>query len=232
MANEYCTLTDLKTYGHIESTDAADDTFLTGLIQSVSRAIDGYTGRKFFSRSETRYFDVPDYNTPAPLTFFGAGGNTLGRSLFLDDDILTVTTLTNGDGTTIAATEYQTWPRNEGGKREIRLKASTSTQFETDTSGNYEGVIAVAGVWGFIAGSPSATSGWAGSAADAFSVEAMGRVELAAKIIVADAYKKRTGQIGEGEATVTAAGVVIRPGGWPREAVDLLLPLKHIAIAG
>lgn len=228
MANEYCTLTNFKTYGRIDSTDTADDTFISGLIESVSRGIDSFTGRKFFSHIETRHYDVPDYNISTQT----APGYLQGRVLFLDDDILSVSTLTNGDGTTIAASEFQLLPLNEGGKRQIRIKPSSSVTFETDSSGNWEGALAVAGVWGYVSGSPSVTGGWAGSASDAFSVETMARLELATKIIANDTYKKRTGQMGEGVATLTAAGVVIRPSGWPREATDLLLPLRWIGMVG
>ena len=232
MANEYCTLANLKAFAHITSTDASDDTVLSGLIESTSRAVDSFLFRKFFSRSETHAFDVPDYAVPYPLSLPGYTGSTYGRVLFLDDDLLSVTTLTNGDSTTIPATEYNLYPLNEPAKRELRLKAGSSYSFASDTDGNYEGVISLAGVWGACAGSPSATGGWAGSAADAISVETMARLELATKIIVTDLYKKRTGQSGEGVVTVTAAGVVVRPAGWPREALDLLLPLRHIPIAG
>lgn len=232
MANEYCTLANLKAFAHITSTDASDDAVLSGLILSTSRGIDAFLFRKFYSRSETHTFDVPDYAVPYPLSLPGYAGNTHGRVLFLDDDLLSVTTLTNGDSTTIPSTEYNLYPLNEPAKRELRLKASSSYSFQSDTSGNNEGVISLAGVWGGVAGSPSVTSGWSGSASDAISGEIMSRLELATKIIATDLYKKRTGQSGEGAVTVTAAGVVIRPAGWPREALDLLLPLRHIPIAG
>ncbi len=73
------------------STSAADDAVIESLIESASRYIEGECyPRRFYATTETHYFDLPK------------GGN--GRTLFLDDYLLTATTLTNGDATTIAAT--------------------------------------------------------------------------------------------------------------------------------
>jgi hypothetical protein len=59
VANEYCTLAQLKTY--LAISDVADDTLLTSMTTAASRAVDGYCGQWFYtagsSASEFRTFD-------------------------------------------------------------------------------------------------------------------------------------------------------------------------------
>ena len=176
ITNGYCTLANFKLYG-IENAgaDSDDDAFIEMMIEAASRYIDAQTGRTFYARTETRYYDVPS-----------------GRTLLFDDDLLTITALTNGDDNTIAATEYNFLPRNVTPYYGLRLTASTSTYFQQDSSGNVEDVISVAGTWGFVASTPD-------------------DVEQACFEIVKSMYNRRAGQGTEGVATITGAGVVITP---------------------
>jgi len=66
-----------------------DDETLNDIITRASRLFDKLTRRTYYARTETRYYGVPDT-----------------RELALDDDLLTITTLTNGDGVVLTATEY------------------------------------------------------------------------------------------------------------------------------
>jgi len=52
-------------------------------------------------------------------------------------------------------------------------------------------------------------------------------VQQAIREIAHDAYQKRTGQVGSGAATVTGAGVVIRPAGFPQTAMDIAESLRR-----
>lgn len=134
--NAYATLVEYKAYatarGQTSSTDATDDTVIENILKAASRFFDDQTRRWFYPLVETRYYDVPDT-----------------RQLDLDADLLEVITLTNGDGTTIASTEYRTESRNYSPKWAIVLKGSSSITWEADSSGNTERVIAVAGIWGY-----------------------------------------------------------------------------------
>ena len=97
--NAYATLADYKAYvtarGQTTSTDAADDVVIDGLLDSASRFIDDETGRVFYPYVQIRYYDVPD-----------------SRELCLDEDLLEVLTLVNGDGTTITTSDYHLVPKN------------------------------------------------------------------------------------------------------------------------
>ena len=114
--NSYATLAEFKNYKDISSTDADDDGVIEDLLEEASRYIDGETNRTFYPRVETRYFSVPE---------------TLGRQLDLDDDLLAITTLTNGDDGTIASTEYNLLPKNKTPYYAIKLKEASTEYWET-----------------------------------------------------------------------------------------------------
>ena len=174
ITNGYSSLAEYKKYHDIGSTDTDDDAVIEDLIEAASRYIDAQSGRTFYARTETRYFSVPG-----------------SRELRFDDDLLTITTLTNGDATTIASTEYYFLPRNVTPKYALNLKESSSVAWYPDSDNNYEYVISVAGTWGFVATAPD-------------------DISVACLEIAKAAYGRRTGT-SEGVARVTAAGVVITP---------------------
>jgi hypothetical protein len=138
--NGYCSLAEFRAqfYDQNQTAYTTDDTAICAVITAVSRAIDAYCGRTFYARTETRYFDVPG-----------------DRELRVDDDLLTVTTLTNGDATAIASSDYDLIPKNLTPKYGIRLKASSSVSWELSTTTYDEIAITVAGTWGYSATAPA-----------------------------------------------------------------------------
>ena len=136
--NTYATLAEFKAFvtnrGATSTpiTDTADDAVIDQLLEQASRFLDSETARQYYPSLETRYFDLPS-----------------GRQLFLDDDLLAVTSITNGDGTSITSTDYVLESRNNPPYWAIKLKESSSIVWEADSSGNSERVIAVAGFWGY-----------------------------------------------------------------------------------
>lgn len=134
--NAYCTLNEFKDYitspqNELEASDR-DDGVIERLIVSASRRIDDMCNRRFYPRIETKSYDVPN-----------------GRALWLEDDLLEVITLTNGDDNTIASTEYIFNPKNEYPKYAIILTEATSTLWEEDSSFNTEQVIDLLAYWGY-----------------------------------------------------------------------------------
>ena len=116
MPNSYLSLADLKTL--IDKTSSNDDAQFLLLAPSVSRQIDEYCNRFFFSKdSQTMYF---------------SGEN---RTQLTVPDILSVTTLkvdTTLDGTydeTIAATDYSLWPWNDDPKVAIELLPKSTSLY-------------------------------------------------------------------------------------------------------
>lgn len=143
--NELTNVTDLRST-YLSITGTGDDTLILSLIRGVSADIARACGRQFVPRIETRYFD--------------ALRDTSGRgALMLDDDLLSVTTLTNGDTSTISASSYVTEPRNATSYHAIRLLGSSNLfwTYVTDP----ENAISIAGTWGYdLSWTPGTKSEW------------------------------------------------------------------------
>lgn len=186
ITNGYATLADFKAYKDISTTDSVDDGVIEKMIEAASRWLDVSIGRTFYARTETHYFDVPS-----------------GRELTLDDDLLTVTTLTNGDGTVLTTSHYNLVPKNKSPYYAVRLKETSTYLWQMDTNGNTESVISLAGTWGYSSTAPD-------------------DIEQACLELAGNMYARRTGQQTDGVASVTAAGVVLQPRdipGWVRGVI-------------
>jgi len=133
--NGYLTLAEYKRDADVDDSidsDAADDLVIEDLIEEASRFIDEETDRTFYPRVETRYHDATDE-----------------RELWLDDDLLEVISITNGDDTTISSSDYNLVPRNYTPHYAISIIQSSSETWDLDSSGNSEDVIDIAGIWGY-----------------------------------------------------------------------------------
>ena len=88
----YATLAQVKDYLDIGAD--TDDVLLQNLIDRAEIAIETYTRRVFEAETQTRYYERCDLDDS-------------GFVLLVDRDLLTITTLTNGDSgaTVIPATE-------------------------------------------------------------------------------------------------------------------------------
>ena len=184
--SEYCTLAEFRAFAIPEGgIDAADDGVINNLITTASRYIDHDTRRTFYARGTalaplTRYFSVP------------RDGDI--RWLWLDDDLQTVVTITNGDGAVVAAADYYLMPRNSTPKYAVVIKHYSNEWWKISDTGEYEYVIEVSGIWGYCA-------------TDAHPAD----IKTACIQIASSVYKRRFGENMSSVATVTAAGVVITP---------------------
>ena len=132
--SDYCTAAEVKAY--IGTALATDDTLIAALITRASAAIDKYCGRTFVQREdETRYFDAIQ--------------DVEGRTLYVDDDLLAVDEIMNGDSTTVSSSYYVLLPANLSPKYAIRLKASSSVSWSYTT--DPEEAISITGTWGYVA---------------------------------------------------------------------------------
>lgn len=140
--NAHATLADYKSWitarGSDTSLDASDDVVMESILKGVSRYIEQQSGRHFTPYIETRYFDTPTEDDV--------------RALCLDEDLLEVISITNGDGTTVPSTEYillnASLKRNSTPYRYIRIKDTSTYYWTLDTAGDSHSVIAVSGFWG------------------------------------------------------------------------------------
>lgn len=133
---DYATLAEVRSYGGFKTVDASNDALINTLITSVSRLIDKLTGRTFAPGDDTSCF-IPFENVEGRDVFLGE----------LDHPLLSVTTLKNGDGTTIASSEYLKLPRGASRFHTIRLKEASSVDWEDDDAG--DGFIEIIGKWGW-----------------------------------------------------------------------------------
>jgi hypothetical protein len=205
ITNGYSTLAEFKAFAIPRaSIDAADDGVLEDLIESASRIIDRETGRQFYASgtalaASSRYFNVPEGNN--------------GRRLWLDADLQSIDAagITNGDGETLAATEYYLEPRNDTPKYAITIKQASSYYWAYDDDGNSEYVIEVPGIWGYCA---------TGSHPD--------DVKEACQMIALSSYLRRHGQNLSERSLVTAAGVIITPDDIPARAWQIIKSYRRL----
>jgi hypothetical protein len=188
ISNGYVTLEEYKLFADIDSTDTDDDAAIESIIEGVSRYIDLKTQRTFYARTETRKYSLPSDG---------------GRELELDDDLLTITELLNGDDVEIEATDYNLLPINETPKSAIRLKQTSTIFWALDSDGNSEFVIDVAGTWGYM---------------DPHTDD----IREACLMTTQSFVKRRFGKNMSGIAKVTAMGVVITPQDVPSSAADII----------
>ena len=131
----YLELEDIRGYLDIDLT--SDNPLLQEAIEDAQSYIESQTNRVFEATTDTKYF----------------GRSALDRwnsrlLNLLNEDLLSVTTLTNGDSssTAIAAANYWLWPRNEGPPYfGILLKTDISDYWEWDT----DYWVTVTGTWGY-----------------------------------------------------------------------------------
>lgn len=133
----YTTLPAVK--ARMGITSATDDAWLEDLIAQAQKLVEMELGRVFeASANTTRYFD--------------AECDVDGATLYLDKDLCSINSITNGDGTTVTAGQYVTEPRNETPYYAIRLKSSAAIAWTYST--DPENAIAISGKWAWSAAAP------------------------------------------------------------------------------
>jgi len=142
MKNAYISLADFKysmvTRGQAANilTDTTDDSLIETMIQNVSRYIDSKCVRKFYPHYETKYISVPEDYTDLSILYFG-------------DDLLEVTSITNGDTVVVTSTQYNLLPKNYYPKYAAKLLTSASITWNATGAGDNDFSISVDGLWGF-----------------------------------------------------------------------------------
>jgi hypothetical protein len=121
----------LRQHRGLADFETRDDEFLLSIIADASGDFISGLGRIPHPYTQTRAYD---YRDSVVL-------NTL-------EDLLAVTTLTNGDGETIAGSDYVLEGANEYPKWRVRLKSGNSAYFTYGDS--WEQAISIAGVWGYV----------------------------------------------------------------------------------
>jgi hypothetical protein len=133
--NLYITVEQMKSYLGISATNSADDNLLAEIIEAGQSMIETYTDKTFkVTADTTRYLD--------------AKMDVKNTTLYLDGYLASITSITNGDGETIAASEYVTEPRNKAPYYGITLLLSATNSYWTYVT-DPQDAIAIVGRWGF-----------------------------------------------------------------------------------
>jgi hypothetical protein len=185
LTNSYAELAEFLALPDITSDDETDTVFIERLLERCSREFDGDTGNWYYAYTQTRTFDRPH-----------------GRELVFDVPLLSLTTLTNGDGTVITSADYVLRPNNGPHYTSVKLRASSALTWATDDDdSDSEGVISVAGTWGYVDRTATGPE----------SVTPILNSKSAVLYLALACYRKRNGIGTEGVATITGVGVVITP---------------------
>lgn len=115
---------------YLDVTQTTDDALITDIVKDVSRQIDAVSNRRFAPFIQTRYFDTP-----------------LGYDLYFDTDLFSVTSITNGQGAALTASDYKLYPLNESPKQKATIIKSTGLEWQMNGTSDPEGAISVAGAW-------------------------------------------------------------------------------------
>jgi hypothetical protein len=186
---DYTTTAALKSYLRITST--ADDALIASLITRASIMIDNHCGRWFSAKTMTRSYDAVGYHIT-------------GRLLLLDADLLTVTTIINGDGMNISPMAVLLRPINWPPYFGISLTQSSGLHWTY--LDDPEGAISISGTWGYDAVTPEP-------------------VVQAAIRLASWLYRQRdTGAEPVAEPQPDARGVIRPPAHLPVDITQMLMP--------
>lgn len=188
----HITLADIKS--ELRITEATDDIPLARAIDDAQKYIVEQTNRVFEATILTKYYQREN------LSFDDR------QVLFIDDDLLAVTTLTNGDdnATVIPSTEYVLVPRNDGPPYNgVKLNINSSYIWEFDT----DQWASILGTWGY-------------------SVLVPNDIRRATLRLAGFFYRQRDAQVYETTA-IPEAGVITIPAGMERTMTIIIEKYKR-----
>lgn len=125
---------DILQYIDLDET-VADDTYIKVLLDAAISYVETQTDR---------VYEVPATGT---ARMFDALADVSERRLWLDTDLYTLQSVTNGDGTSVALSDIQTHPLNATPITALQLKSGSGVTWTY--SGSHEGAISVTGLWAF-----------------------------------------------------------------------------------
>ncbi len=192
----YVTLNDVKLYRGIATTTTSDDALLTVLIGRAEKQIDNYCHRTFQapSTAAVHYYDaICDVSDDR-------------RTLYLDDDLASITTIVNGDGKTITSTAYVPEPRNATPYHAIRLTRNAYGLWTWEDTP--EDAITVTGRWGYATTAPD-------------------DIKQATIRLVSYLYAQKDASVFDVTA-MPDMGVMTVPQGMPRDVREILEPYRKL----
>jgi hypothetical protein len=190
----YATLTQLKAY--VGATDTADDVLLADCILRAQTWMERFTKRRFECPADsTRTFDgIHD---------------VCGRELWLDTDLCAITSITNGDATSITPAQVVSEPRNTTPYYALTLKASSGLAWTYTT--DPEDAIEVTGRW-------------------AYSITPPADIEQACVRLAAWLYRQKDSSADIDRPMVSADGATLLPTRIPSDVEAILRSYVRVSI--
>jgi len=188
----YITLAEIKAYLTIPTATTSDDVMLASFITSAQAMIDAHCHRTFEAAADTE-------------KTYDAVADVYGDLLEIDD-LCSITSITNGDGTTITSGQYVTEPRRTTPYTAIRLLSSASiTWTYTDDP---EDAITIDGK-------------------QAYSTSAGNDIKQACLRLSAWLYRQKDTNADIDRPLLSGDGVVIMPSTMPSDVIAILRPYRR-----
>jgi hypothetical protein len=191
----YLILPDAKAY--IGNTQPTDDDLIEKFIAAAQAFIEGPQGaQRVYEASidSTRQFD--------------AECDVDGRLLYLDADLCQITSITNGDGQLVSASQYVCetagGERNKTPWRRIRLRSTATVSWLASATTGPENAISIAGRW-------------------AYSLTPPTRIVQLTREIVAYLYRRRSASGDADRPLLTGDGVMLLPSALPKGIMAQLI---------
>lgn len=203
---DYITTAALKSYLRISS--ATDDSLLADAISGACGTIDAITHR-IFSPERIHIPNDDGSSDPfatrhyTPLSDRIGGDLVDNYTLRLNYDMVTLTSITNGDGSNVPLNAVVTIPADTRPFGFIQIK--TASGYFWTYSGSPEQSISVYGKWGYSLSAPAA-------------------IKRAATRLAALLYRQRDGSPNTDDAIATAEGVYLASGKIPDSVMKMISP--------
>lgn len=191
----YATLTQVRAYLKFGASETTDNDLIE--YDLIPRA------QKIIERVNHRVYEA----AAASVRRFDAVRDVRSDTLFLDEDLCEITSVTNGDGVTVSASEYVTEPRNVTPYSAIKLKASSGKAWTYVD--DPENAIQVNGKW-------------------AYSTSAPADIVQACIRLTVWLYRQKDSSADIDRPLLTNDGVTIMPMSLPKDVQQLLAPYKRL----
>lgn len=199
----YTTTAVLKSYMGI--TASTDDTLLSLCIDRAQSTIESYTNRFFESSADTtrKYTPIIDRIGSG----MGFNGDLMDDyTIDLNCDLISVTSITNGDGSSVPTSAVVTLPLNFTPAYAVRIKQASS-YFWTYT-GSPEASVSITGRFGY-------------------SLTAPANIVQATLRLASQMYRQRDGSPDLGNSIISADGSTIVTSAMSRDIEALLKPYRR-----
>ena len=151
ISSRLTTLTSIRTRLAIAGTLTTDDTFLDTLIDEASAWFFEQTReRAFVPYQDTRQLRRDALGEPAVSRW----GRYIAPSIIVDEDLLAVQSITNGDSDASTVDAYTLLPLNSYPKERVELTSASGSAWNFES---YDSAVSITGFWGF---HPDYTHAW------------------------------------------------------------------------